>query len=99
MRRLVFVLSVAAFAGLAHADTNDALKQAIADFITEEFDDVSPSQHEAIAACILPVFDGVGEVMIAEVLAMDDFEHGLGVVLKTYPEREEILEECEEILG
>lgn len=98
MRRFMLILSVAALSGAAHADTSGDLKQAIAAFVAEEIEDASPEMHNAIAACILPVFTGIDDAMIAQVLAMDDFERGLGVVLTAYPEREQILEDCEELL-
>jgi len=97
MRRLILALSVIAFSGIAHADTSDALKEAIAAFIVEEIEGLPPEMRDEMAACILPVFDGVGDETIAQVLAMDDFERGLGVVMEMYPEREQILEDCEEL--
>lgn len=97
MRRVMLILSVVAFAEAAQANTSADLKQAIAAFVAEEMDDAPPEMRDQIAACILPVFDGLDGTMIAQVLAMDDFEEGLGVVITAHPERERILEGCEEL--
>ena len=97
MRRFMLILSIVALAGVPRAEARAELKQAIAAFVAEEMD-APADARETLAACILPVFDGLDDAMIAEVLAKDDFEHGLGVVLAAYPEREQILEGCEELL-
>lgn len=97
MRYFIMVLSFAAFAGVAHANASGELKEAIAAFVVEEIENLPPEMRDEMVACILPVFDGMGDAMVAQVLAEDDFEKGLGVILTAYPEREQILEECEKL--
>jgi hypothetical protein len=104
MRLITFLLAVAASsAALAISDPGGldaALRKALADFVAEEVEDAdTPELQQAMVECIYPVFEGIAEEMIAQVLAEDDFERGLGIVLTAYPEREEIIETCEDRLG
>jgi len=76
------------------------LREALIAFVAEEIEDATtPEMQQAMVACIYPVFAGIDDAMIVEVLAEDDFERGLGIILTAYPEREEIIERCEDLLG
>ena len=97
------VLSSAAFAASTDAssappDLSGELRTALDVFAFGEFDGATPEQRDMMVECILPVFDGIDHELLTLALAEDDFERGLGVVLTVYPEREEIIEACEELL-
>lgn len=96
-------LSPAAFAASTDAaarppDLSGELRVALEIFAFGEFDGATAAQRDMMVECILPVFDGIDHEMLSRALAGDDFEHGLGVILTAYPEREEIIEACEELL-
>lgn len=81
-------------------DLDAALREALVAFVAEEIEDArTPEMRQAMAECIYPVFARIDDAMIAKVLAEDDFERGLGIVLVAYPEREDIIERCEDLLG
>ncbi len=80
-------------------DLDAALREALVAFVAEEIEDAkTPEMQQEMAECIYPIFEGIDDRMITEVLAEDDFERGLGIVLTAYPEREEIIERCEDLL-
>lgn len=81
-------------------DLDTALRDALVAFVTEEIEDArTPEMRQAMAECIYPVFEDIDGKMIMKVLAEDDFERGLGIVLMAYPEREEIIERCEDLIS
>lgn len=85
----------------AHASTPDMsaeLREALFAFVDEEIEGIPPELREPMVECILPIFDGIQAEMLSLVLAEEDMERGLGIVLTTYPEREAIMEECEKLL-
>jgi hypothetical protein len=107
MRALIQVLAVLALSALSPAafaastdapDLSGELRAALEVFAFGEFDGATAEQRDMMVECILPVFDGIDHEMLTLALAEDDFERGLGVVLTAYPEREEIIEACEELL-
>jgi hypothetical protein len=111
MRGLIQVLAVLALSALSPAafaastdvaagppDLSGELRAALDIFAFGEFDGATAEQRDMMVECILPVFDGIDHEMLALALAEDDFERGLVVVLTAYPEREEIIEGCEELL-
>ena len=111
MRGLVQVLAVLAFSTLSPAafatstetaaglsDLSGELRAALEIFAFGEFDGATAEQRNMMVECILPVFDGIDHEMLSLALAEDDFERGLVVVLTAHPEREEMIEACEELL-
>lgn len=87
--------------GRAQVDSVDekSLRDALAAFVADEIEAAdTPDLQAAMTDCIYPVFAGIEQQMIAQVLAESDFERGLGIVLTAYPEREEIIERCEDLL-
>ncbi len=97
MRHLLLACAFSGLASAAVASSDDALPAAVSAFVAEEVDGATAERQDAIAACILTAFDGVPGEVIASVLAQDDFEDGLDLLIETYPEREQIIESCEEI--
>ena len=97
MRYLVLACAFAGLASAALASTDDLLPAAVSAFVDEEMENATPERKDAIAACILAAFDGVSDEVLASVLAQDDFEDSLDVLVETYPEREQNLESCEEL--
>lgn len=111
MRILVQVLALVALGALSPAvlaashsvpveppDLSGELRAALEAFALEELEGATAEQRGMIVECILPVFDGIEHEMLSRVLAEDNFERGLGIVLTAYPEREAIVEACEELL-
>ncbi len=111
MRGLIQVLAALALSALSPAalaasvvapaeppDLSGELRAALDAFALEEFDGATAEQRDMMVECILPVFDGIDHELLTLSLAEDDFERGLGVVLTAYPEREAIIEACEELL-
>jgi hypothetical protein len=106
--QVVAVLAVCALSPAALAASTDApaappdlsgeLRAALDVFAFGEFDGATAEQRDMMVECILPVFDGIDHELLTLALAEDDFERGLGVVLTVYPEREAIIEACEELL-
>lgn len=97
MHRLLLALTVAALGSPALAATSDDLADAAAAFVAEEVADASADRQQAIAACLVEGFDGLSEEAVATMLAEDDFEDSLDLLVETHPEREAHIETCEEI--
>jgi hypothetical protein len=97
MRHLILACAFSTLASAAWASPHDELPAALSAFVDEEIENATPERKEAIAACLLTAFDGVSDEVVTAALAEDDFEDGLGVLVGAHPEREQILESCEEI--
>ncbi len=97
MHRLVLALAVPALISPAFAATSDDLAAAATAFIAEEVAEAPADRQQAIAACLVEAFDGLSDETVATMLAEDDFEDSLDLLIKAYPEREEHIETCEEL--
>lgn len=97
LRALSLVLFAAAFTA-AHAQSRADLPDIAAAFVEQERGDADPDRKAAIAACLISAFDGIGDEELAPMLAYeDDFEESLDALLAVYPEREAIIEVCEDL--
>lgn len=70
------------------------LEAAATAFVAEEAGNASASEQAAMVTCLLAGFDGLGDDEIATILAEDDFEDSLDVLVITHPETEDALEAC-----
>jgi hypothetical protein len=81
----------------AHAQIRDSLPDLVSAFVTAERPDADAARHEAISACILGAFEGLSDEELDAFVVVDDFEESFDNLVKVYPEREEIIEECEDL--
>ncbi|MBN9022692.1 MAG: hypothetical protein J0H08_11490 [Rhizobiales bacterium] len=97
MNRLLFALTLAIFAAPALAATSTDLGSAAAAFVAAEVEGASPERQEAIVACLVGAFDGLDDATVATMLAAEDFEDSLDLLVEAHPEREAHIETCEEL--
>lgn len=98
MRLLVLpaVLLTAAVT-VAHAAPRDDLASLVSGFVTAERGDAEPARKANIEACLISAYHGIGDDELTGMLAQDDFEDSIDALLDAYPDREEIIEVCEDI--
>ena len=75
----------------------DILAELVADFVAEERGDAEPDRKATIEACLIAAYHGIRGGELAGLLAQDDFEDSIDALLDAYPDREEIIEVCEDI--
>ena len=73
------------------------LEDAVSAFVAEEVEGATPERQSAITTCIVSAFDRLDEEEIAGYLENEDFEDSLGQLMEAHPEREAIIESCEEL--
>jgi hypothetical protein len=66
-------------------------------FVAEEVEGASPERQRVIAECLISAFDGIGDQELEVMLGEEDFEESLDVLIETYPDREAIVERCEDL--
>ena len=81
----------------AHAAVRDDLPALVAAFVAEERPDADQARQAAISECIISAFEGIGDEELATMIVVDDFEESFDNLLEAYPEREEIVETCEDM--
>lgn len=96
MRKLVLAVTMMTAASAAVAAGRVELPAMIDAFVAEEVEDAGPERREAIAACLLAAFDGIGADPLASILDQEDFEDSLDALVEAYPDREDMIEACEE---
>jgi hypothetical protein len=97
MRTLCLALVLTAAASAAFAAGRPELPGIVAGFVAEEVEGATPERQKVIAACLFSAFDGIGDQELAGMLAEDDFEDSLDVLIEAYPDREAIVETCEDL--
>jgi hypothetical protein len=97
MRTFCLALALTAAASAGFAAGRPELPEIVAGFVAEEVQGAPPGRQEAIAQCLISAFDGIGDQELALMLAEDDFEDSLDVLLEAYPDREAIVERCEDL--
>ena len=96
MRSLVLSVAMMAAVPGAFAAGRVELPAMIDAFVAEEVEGAGPERREAIAACLLAAFDGIETDQLASILDQEDFEDSLDALVKAYPDREDMIEACEE---
>ncbi len=97
MRTLCLALAMTAAASTAFAAGRADLPEIAAAFVAEEVEGANPERQAAIAQCLISAFDGISDRELESMLDEDDFEDSLDVLLDAYPDREMIVEECEDL--
>lgn len=97
MRTFCLALAITAAASAAFAAGRADLPEIVAAFVAAEVEGATPERQAAISQCLISAFDGIGDQELESMLVEDDFEDSLDVLLDTYPEREAIVEECEDL--
>jgi hypothetical protein len=97
MRTLCLALAMTAAASAALAAGRPELPGIVAAFVAEEVEGATPERQAAISQCLISAFDGIGDRELELMLDEADFEDSLDVLLDAYPEREMIVEECEDL--
>ena len=97
MRMLCLALALTAAASAASAAGRTELPEIVAGFVAAEVEGASPERQEAITDCLISAFDGVEDQELEAMLAEDDLDDSLDILLETYPEREAVVERCEDL--
>jgi hypothetical protein len=97
MRTFCLALAMTAAASAAFAAGRPELPGIVAGFVAEEVEGATPERKEIIAQCLISAFNGIGDQALESMLDEDDFEDSLDVLIDTYPDREAIVERCEDL--
>ncbi|MEP0325211.1 hypothetical protein [Bauldia litoralis] len=97
MKRLLLLTLLGTAATVAHAQNADNLPDLVAAFVAEERESATPERQAAISECILGAFEGLTEEELEAMIVPEDFEDSFDNLLEAYPEREEIVEVCEDL--
>jgi len=97
MRTFSLALTITVAASAAFAAGRSDLPEIVAGFVAEEVEGATPERQAAISQCLISAFDGIGDQELESMLDEDDFEDSLDVLLEAYPDREAIVEECEDL--
>lgn len=97
MRTICLALAMTAAASAALAAGRPELPEIVAGFVAEEVEGATPERQAVIAQCLISAFDGIGDQELESMLDEDDFEDSLDVLLDAYPDREAIVERCEDL--
>lgn len=97
MRTVCLALAIAAVAPAAFGAGRSELPGIAAAFVAEEVEGATPERQVAISQCLISAFDGIGDQELESMLDEDDFEDSLDVLIAAYPDREAIVEECEDL--
>lgn len=97
-RVLSLVLFTAVAITAAHAQGRADLPGLAAEFVEQERTSADADRKAAITACLISAFDGISDEELAPMLAREgDFEESIDALLSVYPEREAIIEVCEDL--
>lgn len=96
-KSLLSLVILGASLSAAHAQAGDNLPDLVSAFVTAERPDANAERHEAIVSCILGAFEGLTDEELDAFVVADDFEESFDNLLEVYPEREEIIEVCEDL--
>jgi hypothetical protein len=97
MRTVCLALAITAAASAAFAAGRSELPGIVAGFVAAEVEGATPERQAAISQCLISAFDGIGDQELESMLDEVDFEDSLDVLLEGYPDREAIVEECEDL--
>ena len=97
MRTFCLALAMTAAASAALAAGRPELPGIVAGFVAEEVEGATPERQKIIAECLISAFDGIGGQALESMLDEDDFEDSLDVLIEAYPDREAIVERCEDL--
>jgi hypothetical protein len=97
MRKVCLALAITAAASATFAAGRSELPGIAAAFVAEEVEGAPPERQAAISQCLISAFDGIGDQELESMLDEDDFEDSLDVLIEAYPDREAIVEECEDL--
>jgi hypothetical protein len=98
LRILPLILSTAVAITVAHAQSRADLPDLVDAFVEQERGDADAERKAAIAECLISAFDGIGDEELTPMLDQEgDFEESIDALLKVYPDREAIIEICEDL--
>jgi hypothetical protein len=98
LRVLSLILSTVVAVSAAHALSRADLPDLVDAFVEQERGDADADRKSAISACLISAFDGIGDEQLAAMLDQEgDFEESLEALLVVYPDREAIIEICEDL--
>ncbi len=97
MNRLLPLVLVGIAATAAHAQDRESLPGLVAAFVAEKFESAGPDRQPAISQCILGAFEGLSDDELKTMIVVDNFERSFDNLLAVYPEREAIIEVCEDL--
>ncbi|MCB1488097.1 MAG: hypothetical protein KDJ88_11645 [Bauldia sp.] len=96
-RLLLLALFGSAAATTAHAAVRDDLPTLVAAFVAEQRPSADAERQARISDCILSAFEGIADEELETMIVADDFEDSFDNLLDAYPDREEIVETCEDM--
>lgn len=97
MRMLCLALAFTAATSAASAAGRADLPEIVAGFVAAEVEGASPERQAAIADCLISAFDGIGDQELAAMLAEDDLDDALDILIEAHPDREAVVERCEDL--
>ena len=98
LRVLSLVLSTAVAVSAAHALSRTDLPDLVDAFVEQERGDADAGRKSAISECLISAFEGIGDEQLAAMLDQEgDFEESIEALLEVYPDREAIIEICEDL--
>lgn len=97
MRMLCLALAFTAATSAASAAGRADLPEIVAGFVAAEVEGASPERQAAIADCLISAFDGIGDQELAAMLAEDDLDDALDILIEAHPDREAVVETCEDL--
>lgn len=97
MRMLCLALALTAATSAASAAGRAELPEIVAGFVAAEVEGASTERQAAITDCLISAFDGIGDRELAAMLSEADLDDALDILIETYPDREAIVERCEDL--
>ena len=98
LRVLLLILFTAVAVTAAHAQSRADLPGLVDAFVEQERGDADADRKAAISECLISAFDGIGDEELTAMLNQEgDFEESIDALLEVYPDREAIIEVCEDL--
>jgi hypothetical protein len=94
---LCLALAFTAATSATFAAGRTELPEIISGFVADEVEGASPERQAAITDCLISAFDGIGDQELEAMLAEDDLDDSLGILIEAHPDREAIIERCEDL--